>query len=104
MVVKMFTLFINALCITPDRDIITNIGNNFTAFSSINYQVWSKRSQRGQFNTTYGIAVNSVGIIFATEELSIVFCTHALHILVIPTHNDAYHICSCAILTSATII
>ena len=90
MVVKMFTLFINALCITPDSDIITNSGNSFTAFSSINYQIWSKRSQRGKFNTTYGIAVNSVGIIFVTEELSIVFCTRALHILVVPTHNDAY--------------
>ena len=60
------------ICLTPDDYIITTDGtcNALTVFSPT-HQLITKfgtyGSQRGQFNTIYGIAVNSVGTIFATE-------------------------------------
>ena len=59
-----------AICLTPDDYIITDDGDTLTVFSPT-HQLITKfgttGSQRGQFNTILGIAVNSVGTIFVTE-------------------------------------
>jgi len=59
-----------AICLTPDDYIITSDGNSLTVFSPTHQLITkfgTKGSQRGQFNTIWGIAVNSVGTIFVTE-------------------------------------
>ncbi|XP_065902733.1 E3 ubiquitin-protein ligase TRIM71-like isoform X2 [Dysidea avara] len=60
-----------AFCLTPDDYIITDPGNTLTVFSPTHQMIikfGSYGSQRGQFNNILGIAVNSVGTIFVTEE------------------------------------
>ena len=61
----------HSICLTPDDYIITNDDDTLTVFSPT-HQLITKfgtyGSQRGQFNNILGIAVNSVGTIFVTEE------------------------------------
>ena len=61
-----------AICLTPDDYIITSDGKSLLTVFSPTHQLitkfGTKGSQRGQFNTIYNIAVNSVGTIFVTER------------------------------------
>jgi len=62
-----------AIRLTPDDYIITigNDCNSLTVFSPTHQLITkfgTKGSQRGQFNNILGIAVNSVGTIFVTEQ------------------------------------
>ena len=60
-----------AICLSPDNCIITSDGHVITVFSPT-HQLITKfgttGSQRGQFDCIYGVAVNSVGTIFVTEN------------------------------------
>ena len=61
------------ISLTPDDHIITDDGNTLIVFSPT-HQLITKfgtlGSKRGQFSGIYGIAVNSVGTIFVTENFN----------------------------------
>jgi len=60
-----------AICLTPDDYIITDPDDSLAVFSPTHQLITTfgtLGSQRGQFNSIHGIAVNSVGTIFVTER------------------------------------
>ena len=60
-----------SICLTPDAYIITNNTESIIVFSPTHQLVTkleTRGSQRGQFNSIYGVAVNSVGTLFVTEH------------------------------------
>ena len=62
-----------SICITPDDHIITNDGHTLTVFSPTHQLITkfgTQGSQRGQFSSIYGLAINSVGTIFIAEYIN----------------------------------
>jgi len=60
-----------SICLAPDDCIISDPDNTFTVFSPTHEMIatfGAEGCQKGQFDSIHGIAINSVGTIFVTEE------------------------------------